>query len=232
VSTTIALVAASASLGVAQGRKARFTELDAERVNIVDADGRLALALANTKRMPGPMIAGKELAKELSAGRTGSAGLIFVDREGNEIGGLVYGAAVQPDGTVTADSSLTFDQHHQDQVVGLQYEQNGSKRSYGLNVWDRPANVSIAEMLDAAKGEPDRDARHRKFAELLKERGDTTGARRVFLGSQDRTAALRIMDTSGRERVRLYVDDRGAARLEFLDEGGRVVAAMPDAPPK
>src|SRR5207248_10238743 len=125
--------------------------------------------------------------------------------------------------------SLTFDQHHQDQVVGIQYEQDGSKRSYGLSVWDRPTKVSIAEMLDAAKGEPDRDARHRKFSELLKERGDASGSRRVFLGSQDRTAALRIMDPSGRERVRLSVDDRGAARLEFLDEAGKVIAAMPDS---
>jgi len=229
VSTTVAIVALSASLGGAQTKKTRFTEIDAERINVVDPDGRLALVLANTQRLPGPMIAGKELAKELSAGRTGSAGLIFVDREGNEIGGLVYGAAVKPDGTVTADSSLTFDQHHQDQVVGIQYEQDGSKRSYGLSVWDRPSKVSIAEMLEASKGERDRDARHRQFAALLQARGDVSGARRVFLGSQDRTAALRIMDPSGRERIRLSVDDGGAARLEFLDEHGTVVAAMPEA---
>ena len=229
VATAVTIVALTASLGGAQTKKTRFTEIDAERVNIVDPDGRLALVLANTQRLPGPMIAGKELAKQLSAGRIGSAGLIFVDREGNEIGGLVYGAAVKQDGTVTADSSLTFDQHHQDQVVGIQYEQDGSKRSYGLSVWDRPSKVSIAEMLDASKAERDRDARHRKFAELLRARGDVSGSRRVFLGSQDRTAALRIMDPSGRERIRLYVDEGGAPRLEFLDEGGKVIAAMPDA---
>src|SRR5437763_9077845 len=119
ISTVLIVFALLMGHGRAQSSKPRFAEIDAERINIVEADGRLSLVLANTQRLPGPMIAGKELAKELSAGRVGSAGLIFVDREGNEIGGLVYGAAVRPDGTVAADSSLTFDQHHQDQVVGI-----------------------------------------------------------------------------------------------------------------
>jgi hypothetical protein len=228
VSTALVVFALLAALGGAQTQKARFTEIDTERINVVEADGRPALVLANTQRLPGPMLAGKELAKELSAGRIGSAGMIFIDAQGNEVGGLVYGASVRPGGGFEAGSSFTFDQHNQDQVVGFQYDDNGTKRGYGLSVWDRPTKVSIAEMLDAAKGAADREARHRKFAELLKERGDATGARRVFLGSQDRTAALRLSDVEGRERVRLYVDQSNAARLEFLDEAGKVIYALPE----
>jgi len=227
VITVLAVIALVAAESAAKSKTTRFSEIDVERLNIVEADGRPALVLANTQRIPGPMLAGKELPKELSAGRTGSAGLIFVDAQGNEVGGLVYGARVNADGSYSAESGFTFDQHNQDQVVGFEYDDDGSRRSYGMSVWDRPTKVSIAEMLAAAHGAPDREARHRKFEELLKQRGDTSGARRVFLGSQDRTAALRISDAAGRERIRLSVDSGNAARLEFLNESGRVVYALP-----
>jgi hypothetical protein len=227
LTTVLAAAALFAAQIRAQPRAARFAEIDAERLNIVEADGRVALVLANTQRIPGPMLGGKELPKDLSAGRTGSAGMIFVDAQGNEVGGLVYGARVKADGSYSAESGFTFDQHNQDQVVGFEYDDNGTRRSYGMSVWDRPTKVSIAEMLQAAAGAPDREARHRKFAELLKQRGDTGGARRVFLGSEDRTAALRMSDVAGRERIRLSVDGANAARLEFLDESGKVVYSLP-----
>lgn len=230
VSTTLAVLALFAAQGRAQSKAGHFAEIDAERINIVEADGRPALVLANTERLPGPMLAGRELSKELSAGRLGSAGMIFIDAQGNEVGGLVYGARVKGDGSFSAESGFTFDQHNQDQVVGFEYEDNGSRRSYGVSVWDRPTKVSIAEMLEAARGAADREARHRRFAELLKQRGDTSGARRVFLGSQDRTAALRLADVAGRERVRLYVDNANSPRMEFLDESGKVVYAIPPRP--
>src|SRR5256886_1335517 len=161
VSTTLAVLALLAAQGRAQPKTTHFAEIDAERINIVEADGRPALVLANTERLPGPVLAGKELAKELSAGRLGSAGMIFIDAQGNEVGGLVYGARVKGDGSFSAESGLTFDQHNQDQVVGFEYEDNGSQRSYGVSVWDRPTKVSIAEMLEAARGAADREARHR-----------------------------------------------------------------------
>jgi hypothetical protein len=62
-------------------------EIDVERLNIVEPDGRVALVLANTQRLPGPMLEGKELPKEISQGRIGSAGMISVDAQGTEIGG-------------------------------------------------------------------------------------------------------------------------------------------------
>ena len=121
--STVALIFAfSATFTTAQGRQ-RFTEIDVERVNIVEPDGRLTLAIANTQRLPGPMIEGKELAKE------------------------------------RGEASL--------------------------------------------------------------------GARRVFLGSQDQAAALRLMDTNGRERVRITVDATNPPRMDFLDEGGKVVFSLP-----
>ena len=230
VMTAFVVLSAWFVVGHTQSQRPRFTEIDVERINIVEPDGRLALVVANTQRMPGPILDGKELARELSQGRTGSAGLLFVDAQGNEVGGLSYRAEVKPDGSYTADRSLTFDQHNQDQVVGLQYGDNGKTRGSGLSVWDRPTTISLKEILAAAQGTTDRQVLEKRFLALLKERGETSpGARRVFLGSQDRTAALRLMDTTGRERFRVVVDASNTARLEFLDEAGKVVYALPDS---
>ena len=52
VSTTLAVLALFAAQGRAQSKTTHFAEIDAERINIVEADGRLSLVLANTQRLP------------------------------------------------------------------------------------------------------------------------------------------------------------------------------------
>ena len=144
---TVAL--AVALLGVvatAQGQRQRFTEIDVERVNIVEPDGRIALAIANSQRLPGPIIEGKDLPRELSQGREGSAGMIFLDSQGNEIGGLVYRLERRPDGTYSATRSLTFDQHNQDQVVRLQYSDNAKREA--LRIVVDASTMPRMEILD------------------------------------------------------------------------------------
>ena len=226
--TTLFVVALLAATGAAQDQRQRFPEIDVERINVVEPDGRIALAIANTQRIPAPMIEGKELPRELSQGRVGSAGMIFFDPQGTEVGGLTFRTELRPDGTYSATRSLTFDHQQQDQVVGLQYSDNGKTRGQGLSVWDRPTNITLKEMIATIQGTPNRAAVENRFAELAKERGEAVGgARRVFLGSQDRTAALRLMDTNGRERVRIVVDTSNEARMEFLDAAGTVVCSLP-----
>jgi hypothetical protein len=228
LSSTGVLVALLTTFGTAQGQRQRFTEIDVERVNIVEPDGRLTLAIANTQRLPGPMIEGKELPRELSQGRVGSAGMIFFDSQANEIGGLAYRLDMNPDKTYSASRSLTFDQHNQDQVVGLQYSDNGSVRSAGLSVWDRSTRISLKDVIAATGPNVDQQTLEKRFQQLMKERGETTvGAQRVFLGSRDRTAALRLMDAEGRERVRITVDASNTPRMEFVDESGKVVYSLP-----
>jgi hypothetical protein len=118
VTTILFVVALLAVTGMAQRQRQRFTEIDVERINVVEPDGRLALAIANTQRIAAPMIDGKELPLELSQGRVGSAGMIFFDPQGTEVGGLTFRTELRPDGTYTATRSLTFDQHQQDQSSG------------------------------------------------------------------------------------------------------------------
>ena len=212
----------------AQNEYERFTEIDVERINVVEADGRLALVIANSQRLPGPIIKSEELDKSLSQGRADSAGLIFVDPAGNEVGGLTHRTIIAPGEGYSASRSLTFDQHKQDQVVGMSYSDNGSIRAAGFNVWDRPTTITLEEMIDIFRSNPGRQAIEQQFAELMRERGETSGgAQRLFLGSQNKTVALRLMDPAGRERIRISVDGDSNASLEFLDENGSVIRALP-----
>lgn len=50
---------------------------------------------------------------------------------------------------------------------------------------------------------------------------------RVFVGSQDRVAQIRLLDTRGRVRARLVVDAQDVPRLEFLNESGAVIDRYP-----
>jgi hypothetical protein len=77
-------------------------------------------------------------------------------------------------------------------------------------------------------GVSDRQAREARFRELAQQRGEAvTGAQRVFVGSLDRTASVRVMDTTGRDRVRILVDPANNPRIEFVDEKGAVTYSLP-----
>ena len=39
---------------------------------------------------------------------------------------------------------------------------------------------------------------------------------------------VRMKDTAGRDRLKIYVDSLGVARMEFLDEDGEVVYSVPE----
>jgi hypothetical protein len=203
--------------------------LDVDRLNVLNADGSPALVLAGRGRLPGPTFEKKEYPQELSGGRVQASGMIFFNERGDEVGGLTYHGQLVGDG-LSASGGLMFDQFRQDQVVGINYQDNGQTRSAGLNVWDRPSDVSIGrllELVDArarAANTPARDSVQALIVELA---GRGGSAQRIFLGSRDRTASLVMHDTAGRPRIRLYVDPQGAARLEFLDEGGTVTASLP-----
>jgi hypothetical protein len=211
-----ALLGAAALL--AQRQRTRFTELDVERLNVVEPDGQLVLAMANTARLPHPLIAGKSV----KTNRTGP-GLIFFDGKGWEVGGLIYGTRPTPDG-YEAGGHFSFDQFHNDQVVYLRYLDDGRKhKSAGLYVVDRAREPTVDEMmrmqeaLASASGE-ERTALKAKLR---------AAAQRIFVGSENETAMVRLRDRAGRDRIRLLVDPKGVARMEFLDESGKVVDRLP-----
>jgi hypothetical protein len=207
-------------------RKQKLAELDVERINVVQPDGKLALVLANRDRLPGAILNGKEV----KSNREGAAGLLFYNGKGDEAGGLVYGSEEKKDGGYNAVEHLSFDQYNNDQVAVLEYTDDGKIRSTGLTFRDRPLKPDSADMiaemeaLNRATGEEKTKLEQKIMA--AEKRGEY-GAQRVFVGSYDRKAAVALQDTLGRTRLRLSVDASNVARLEFLDEAGKAVYTLP-----
>jgi hypothetical protein len=174
---------------------------------------------------------GTEYPAEVADGRNLVSGMIFFNEEGDEVGGLIFNGFPRDDGGHAAIAHLSFDQWKQNQVLALQYNDNGRTRRAGLNVWDRPTDVGMdaqfernLRMLGASDEER---AALRDEASAARERGEY-GVQRLFVGSRDRAAQVQLHDTAGRLRAQLYVDADDVPRLEFLDESGVVVASYPE----
>src|SRR5205807_5822054 len=132
-STLVFVFLAAAAFQPSAPQRPRFDEIDVERINIVEKDGRVRLVLSNGERQTPVMINGRNL----SPGIKRPAGIIFFNDEGEESGGLVAGGAAQ-NGVPAAAMSLTFDQYKQDQTVALRYSEGQGRRQAGLEVIDRP----------------------------------------------------------------------------------------------
>ncbi len=211
-----------------QNRKQKFQELDVERLNIVEADGKLRMTISNKERVPEPIINGKTFVGARKGSK--SAGMIFFNDEGDECGGLAFSGQAAENGA-QAGGALLFDQFHQDQTVGIMYSQSGERKSAGLHVWDRPQTPAdvLVERMRAIERMPegaDKQAELEKMKQSAA-RGEL-GAHRVFVGKgTDGSAGITIADRLGKNRIVLVVDDKNAPRLQFLDDSGKVVYSLP-----
>lgn len=210
----------------------RFTEIDVERINVIEKDGKLRLTISNSARLPDPVIGGKSYPLRGGTG-AGSAGLIFFNDEGNENGGLAYAGRQTATG-FRANGHLTFDQFDQDEALALSYSDVDGRRRMGLSIADR-ANVPIQQFAESAlviMRLPDGPEKSRRLQQLRESPVGEGGKSRmrVFVGrTVDRAAQLQLSDPTGRPRLRLTVDSLGAVALEFLDEAGRTTHRYPAA---
>jgi len=208
--------------------KTRFEEIDVERINLVEKDGRVRLVIANDGRSPAVVLSGKTLGKP-----GGRAGMIFYNDEGDESGGLVFGGR-KVNGVVSAGEHLSFDRYGQDQVIVLAYQEEEGKHSQGLTIVDRPPQtyIEINARRDTIRQMPEGPAKEAAWKQwALWQGGAPFGAPRLFVGRDTRKAALvDLKDQYGRSRLRLAVDSLGAARIEFLNDSGRVTLRVPELP--
>ena len=209
-----------------------FTEINAERINIIGGNGKPVMVISNRKRIPGPGMNGKTYSRDVIDGREFMSGMIFFNELGDEVGGLIYAGIKKDSVNYSAVGHLSFDQWQQNQVLALDYNDNGKNRYSGFRVWDRPTHIPLNKTLDlleamkAAKGNSTRLDSLRKLWNESKARGEE-GVERMFVGSRNDIAQIQLKDKKGNIRARLFVDNNGEARLEFLDEKGQVIAGFP-----
>ena len=203
-----------------QARKQKFEEIDVERINVVEKDGKLRMVISNKERQTPVIVDGKTFPQE---GRP--PGMIFFNEKGDEIGGLIFNGNTGEG----QNSSFTFDKFRGDQTIAFQHLEN-SKGEYfaGLSIND--VNLPTAELvakLDAIKQLPNEAAKNAALKEM-RERGDFI-VNRVSVGKgRDKTAYLILGDAKGKARIRISVTADGTPKLEFLDAGGKVIQTLPD----
>lgn len=196
--------------------KKQLVELDVERINIVDNEGKVQMVLTNAKRMPDPVVLGKNLQRNAPP----SAGIIFYNQDGDECGGLVFG---------NEGGALLFDAYQNDQVLGLTYfRSEDGKDAKGVYIWDRPEPLT-PEILDELQevGKLEDGAEKKQRLKHLMESG-VFGFSRLFVGKNAQgESTVNLRDSQGRDRIRLRVDAEDVPRLEFLDEDGVVTYSIP-----
>ena len=208
-------------------QKTKFEEIDVERINVVEKDGKLKLVISNGDRQHPGVIDGRTLQRKRPAG------LLFFNEAGDECGGLSF-SGNQRDGKGNANALLAFDRFRQDQTVGIQYGESNGQYFAGLRVWDRP-EASLGPVVDKLIAIEKMSEGPEKTAAMkaLREMPGAIVADRVMVGrDREQAAVVRLSDVKGRPRIKLSVDAAGVPKLEFLNETGKVTHILPQVEKK
>src|ERR1700674_3361440 len=198
----------------------KFDEITVERLNVVEKNGQLRAVIANSDRMPDPIVGGKAFKTERPPG------MIFYNGLGDENGGLIFGA-VTGGGRYGAYGGFSLDQYKQSQAIGLIYNDHNGSREVGLKVWDRPetSQSEFIERGDVIRKMPDGPEKEAARKSL---RDSGFSPTRIFVGkNKEREAKVTLYDAKGNARINMIVDAAGVPRLDFLDESGKVTYSMP-----
>jgi hypothetical protein len=193
--------------------------LRAEKIEIVEPDGTVKLALFNKGNLPAAIINGKKLSRQGGD----ESGLMFYNTEGEECGGLTYSGKGK-NGIGQNELSLTFDKYKQDQVVQFSYIQreNGS-HTKGLTIFERPEfpiNETMARIDSIRKNIKD-TAEQRRILSKFSENG-FFGYTRMFAGQQGQRTGVFVRDNKGRVRLEMIVNEKNEPEILFYDEKGDV----------
>ena len=229
IASTAVFIVVSLAAFARPMRHEKFTEIDVERINIMEPDGKYRMVISNRPRSIGPIYKGKPF------GYAGGnrPGLIFFNDEGTENGGLGFGGKQNPDGSFAASTHMSFDQFNQDQVLNFDYTDDQRGRLVGISMLDR-SQTDIYDLVAERENIMKMTDTVARTAALRRWAGPRNGvplqAQRVFLGrNRAKAATLLLSDPEGRTRIRIAVDSAGAPSLEFLDEAGRVTSRLPEA---
>jgi hypothetical protein len=199
-----------------------FKEITAERVNIVEKDGKLRMVISNKERQHPGAFNGKTLPK-----RDRPAGMIFFNDDGDECGGLVYNGDKKSAGMV-----YSIDQYKNDQIMQLQYAQESNNgtltgRSYGLKLWDRDDRYPTSMLIDYTDSLEKLHDTAAYNAGIRKIRAAGWLSReRLFVGKDlDGEVGLFLRDDKGTPRLKICINKQNQPVIEKLDDNGQVITS-------
>lgn len=207
-----------------------FKELSAERLNIIESDGMLRMAISNKSRSPGVLAYGKPITPPINGHNR--PGIIFYNDEGTENGGLVFMGHKDSTGKYIATGHLSFDQYNQNQVLYLTYADENGMQNTGLHIDEWHTNPPYWDWRkDYIKADDIKDSlqREKQLALVMEPKpGQKAFAQRIFVGKDDnKNAIVLLADRSGKPRLQLLVDSSGVAKINFLDQQGRITYSLP-----
>jgi hypothetical protein len=204
-------------------RNGEFNEITVHRINVVEPDGTKRLIISNRAQFPGEFDQGKEVARE---DRNSFAGILFLDEEGNENGGLIQKGQQTSDGKISAGLSLTFDRYKQDQALQLLHQNSESHSLASVKINDVPSyKVTSMEDIRQFKAEANKLSidQQKAFWQRLSEEGRLS-ENRIYMGTTlDKASALSLKDAQGRTRMLLLVSADGVPEIRMLNEDGKVI---------
>jgi hypothetical protein len=211
-------------------RHESFDEITVGRINIVEPDGTRRIILSNKAQFPGEFQQGKEGARP---DRRSFAGMLFINEEGTENGGLIQKGSIGADGRISSGLSLTFDRFRQDQALQLINNDSATHQRTGISINDIPYyKLTSADDMKRFGEESGKlpEAEQGAYWKKLADEGRLM-QNRIWLGNTgDKGSALQLKDARGRTRMMLLVAADGKAEIRMLDEQGKLSRSItPDA---
>jgi hypothetical protein len=202
-------------------QSANFDQITVHRINVVEPDGTVRMIVSDKTEFPGLFFHGKDMARTDRE----AAGMIFMNDEGTENGGLIFGGLKDKQGISHGYGHLSFDRYDQDQVINIEQNEDGDQRQSGIAINDVGDYSITPELMAEAqriKAMPHGQARADAWKTFkTKYSGD---ANRAYLGrAADQSVGLTLRDGKGRERLRMVVKPDGTPAIELLDENGKVI---------
>ncbi len=203
-------------------KKQKFGEIDVERINVVEKDGKLKMVVSNKERQHPGAMDGK-VYDERKGQRP--AGMIFFSEKGDEIGGLIFDG----DTGKGQGGSLTFDKFRGDQTIQLAHQEDKDGNYFaGLKMNDE--NMALTDRIskiEAIKKLPTKEAQDAAWKEMG-DKGEFL-VNRLFIGrGRNKSSFITLKDAKGKPRIEISVETNGNPKLNFLDETGKVIYSLPE----
>jgi hypothetical protein len=213
-----------------QNAQTSFDQITVHRINVVEPDGTPRLIISNKAEFAGEFYHGKEISRP---DRQDSAGMLFLNDEGTENGGMLFGGYKSKDGGFHSFGHLSFDEYEQDQTLSLDTNQDGQNHATSYQINDNNITLMTPDVFstyEKVHAMPDGPEKQKAMAALTAKYPMKLHARASLERDPDKAAVLRLRDPEGRTRILLRVASDGTPSMQFLDASGNVAHHWPDAP--